>query len=106
MVGAQLHSNGLYVSCNAVDSQEDYEFADKPGIVKSFTGDLLVVSMDPPAIYGLVEFDEGGRSLFDFTDCELDGVKVGQPVKMAFRAKYYDEVRDFRGYYWKAIPQT
>ena len=92
--------------CNAVDSQEDYEFADKPGVIKSYTGDLLVVSVDPPAVYGLVEFNEGGRSLFDFTDCELGEVKVGQPVTMSFRAKYYDDVRDFRGYYWKAVPQA
>jgi uncharacterized OB-fold protein len=53
-----------------------------------------------------VEFVEGGRSIFDFTDCDLAEVKVGQPVEMSFRAKYYDEVRDFRGYYWKAIPQA
>jgi uncharacterized OB-fold protein len=33
-------------------------------------------------------------------------VKVGQPVKMAFRIKYYDEGRDFHGYYWKAVPQN
>ncbi len=78
----------------------------RPGIIKSYTGDMLAVSVDPPAVYGLVQFEGGGRALFDFTDCELADVKVGQPVKMAFRIKYYDEVRDFNGYYWKAIPQT
>ncbi len=93
-------------SCNAIDTQEDCEFADKPGIVKSYTGDMLAVSVDPPAIYGLVQFEGGGRAMFDFTDCELNEVKVGQPAKMSFRAKYYDEARDFRGYFWKAIPQT
>lgn len=92
--------------CNAVDTQEDYEFADKRGEVKSYTGDMLAVSVDPPAIYGLIQFEGGGRSLFDFTDCELKDVKVGQPAQMSFRAKYYDQVRDFRGYFWKAVPQT
>jgi len=92
--------------CNAVDTQEDYEFADRPGVVKSYTGDMLAVSVDPPAVYGLVQFEGGGRSLFDFTDCDLNEVKVGQPAKMTFRAKYYDQIRDFRGYFWKAIPQT
>lgn len=92
--------------CNAVDTQVDHEFADKTGMIKSYTGDMLAVSVDPPAVYGLVQFEGGGRSLFDFTDCELAEVKVGQSVKMAFRIKYHDEVRDFNGYYWKAIPQS
>ena len=93
-------------SCHAVDTQEDYEFAPAPGVVKSFTGDMLAVSVEPPAIYGLVQFEGGGRTMADFTDCELSEVKVGMPVKMSFRIKYYDEDRDFYGYFWKAVPQA
>ena len=93
-------------SCGAVDSQVEHEFADKTGSIKSYTGDMLAVSVDPPAIYGLVQFEGGGRALLDFTDCDLTDVKVGQPVKMSFRIKYYDAPRDFHGYYWKAVPQT
>jgi 3-hydroxy-3-methylglutaryl CoA synthase/NAD(P)-dependent dehydrogenase (short-subunit alcohol dehydrogenase family)/putative sterol carrier protein len=92
--------------CNALHSQDDYEFADKPARVKTFTGDLLAVSVDPPAVYGMVEFEGGGRAMVDFTDCELADVKVGMPVKMTFRIKYIDEQRGFTGYYWKAIPQA
>jgi len=92
--------------CHKVDTQEAYEFADKPGIVKSFTGDMLAVSVEPPAIYGLVQFEGGGRTMADFTDCELSEVKVGMPVKMTFRIKYHDADRDFNGYFWKAVPQT
>jgi len=93
-------------SCNAVDSQVEHEFADKTGIIKSYTGDMLAVSVDPPAIYGLVQFEGGGRALYDFTDCTLTEVKVGQKVKMSFRIRYYDNARDFHGYYWKAVPQS
>ena len=93
-------------ACHKVDTQEDYEFADQPAIVKSFTGDMLAVSVEPPAIYGLVQFTNGGRIMADFTDCELGEVKVGMPAKMSFRIKYYDNDRDFYGYFWKAIPQT
>jgi 3-hydroxy-3-methylglutaryl CoA synthase/NAD(P)-dependent dehydrogenase (short-subunit alcohol dehydrogenase family)/putative sterol carrier protein len=90
--------------CKAVGTQEDYEFANEPARVKSFTGDLLAVSIDPPAVYGMVEFENGGRYMADFTDCELDDVKVGQPVKLAFRKRYHDEERGFTGYFWKAVP--
>jgi 3-hydroxy-3-methylglutaryl CoA synthase len=92
-------------SCGAVDTQEDFEFADSTGVIKSFTGDMLAVSVEPPAIYGLVQFDGGGRTMTDFTDCEMDEVKVGHKIKMAFRIKYYDAERDFHGYFWKAVLQ-
>ncbi len=92
--------------CGAFHSQEDYEFADRPATVKSFTGDMLAVSVDPPAIYGLVQFEGGGRFMADFTDCELDDLKVGTPVKMVFRKHHSDEERGFTGYFWKAVPQV
>ena len=90
--------------CVALHSQEDYEFADRPATVKSFTGDMLAVSVDPPAIYGLVQFEGGGRFMADFTDCELDDLKVGMPVRMEFRIHHVDERRGFTGYFWKAVP--
>jgi len=57
-------------------------------------------------IYGLVQFEGGGRILADFSDCELGDVAVGKPVKMAFRKRMYDEQRGFHAYFWKAIPQA
>jgi 3-hydroxy-3-methylglutaryl CoA synthase/NAD(P)-dependent dehydrogenase (short-subunit alcohol dehydrogenase family)/putative sterol carrier protein len=90
--------------CGAFHSQEDYEFADVPAKVKTFTGDLLSVSVDPPAIYGMVQFEGGGRTVVDFTDCTLDDVSVGLPVKMAFKRKGVDKQRGFVNYFWKAVP--
>jgi len=92
--------------CHAVHAQEDYEFADKTATIKSFTGDMLAVSVDPPSIYGLVQFDEGGRLLADFTDCDLEGLKVGQSARMTFRKRFYDPDRGFTGYFWKAAPEV
>ena len=91
--------------CNHVNTQDDYEFADVPARIKTFTGDLLAVSVDPPAIYGMVQFDGGGRFMADFTDCELADCKVGLPVKMVFRRRFTDDERGFSGYFWKAVPQ-
>ncbi|MFH1090084.1 MAG: SDR family NAD(P)-dependent oxidoreductase [Pseudomonadota bacterium] len=91
--------------CGAIDSQEPFEFADIPATIKSFTGDLLAVSVDPPHIYGMVQFEGGGRIMADFTDCEMADVKVGGPVAMSFRKRYDDEMRGFHGYFWKAIPR-
>ncbi len=91
--------------CNHVRSQDEYEFADITARVKTFTGDMLAFSVDPPAIYGMVQFEGGGRFVADFTDCELKDVKVGFPVRMSFRRRFVDKERGFTGYFWKAVPQ-
>ncbi len=91
--------------CNALHTLEDYEFALRDGKVLSYTGDMLAASVDPPAVYGIISFNEGGRMFCDFTDCVLDQVKVNQPIKMTFRIKKNDNIRGYRGYFWKAIPQ-
>jgi 3-hydroxy-3-methylglutaryl CoA synthase/NAD(P)-dependent dehydrogenase (short-subunit alcohol dehydrogenase family)/putative sterol carrier protein len=91
-------------ACHKRYTQEDYEFAEQPAFIKTFTGDLLTVSVDPPAVYGMVQFESGGRYMADFTDCELSDVRVGQPVKLAFRRRYTDKERGFSGYFWKAVP--
>jgi len=90
--------------CGATDQMEDYVFCDKIGHITSFTGDGLASSISPPAIYGLIDFDEGGRLYLDITDCELDSLKVGIPVKMNFRRRYADKRRSIYAYFWKAVP--
>ena len=92
-------------ACGAVDEMEDYPFSDKKGRILSYTGDMLAASADPPEMYGTVEFDGGGRCMMNFTDCTLNDLKVGMPVSMSFRLKYYDEKRDIHGYFWKAVPR-
>ncbi|PIV19725.1 MAG: 3-hydroxy-3-methylglutaryl CoA synthase, partial [Deltaproteobacteria bacterium CG03_land_8_20_14_0_80_45_14] len=76
--------------CGTVDQMEDYPFSDKKGKLFTYTGDNLTFSEDPPALYGIVDFEGGGRYWFDITDCRLESLKVGQPVQMTFRRKYQD----------------
>ena len=90
--------------CGAIDEMEEYRFSDKIGHIASYTGDMLAASYNPPAVYGQIEFEGGGKYMFDLTDCDLDTLAVGMPVSMSFRRKYYDEKRDIAGYFWKAVP--
>jgi len=90
--------------CGAMRSQEDYEFADAPAKIKTFTSDLLAVSVDPPHKYGMIQFEDGGRMMADFTDCVVEDLKVGLPMKMTFRIKGQDKERGFVNYFWKATP--
>lgn len=91
-------------NCNAIDSQQPHPFADKIGKINSYTADRLTYSPDPPACYGMIQFDEGGRWMMDFTDIDAGALAVGQPMRMMFRVKDVDHQRGFRRYFWKAAP--
>ena len=90
--------------CGARDEMEEYYFSDKTAKIASYTGDNLVASINPPQIYGNILFEGGGKTMMDFTDCDLESLKVGMSVAPAFRIKYYDERRGIVRYFWKAVP--
>ena len=90
--------------CGTMDQMEEYYFHDKIGRINSYTGDNLAFSLDPPGMYGLIDFDEGGRLYLDFTDCELESLKGGGQVRMSFRRKFADKRRGTYSYFWKAVP--
>ncbi|PIP06458.1 MAG: hypothetical protein COX52_07245 [Syntrophobacterales bacterium CG23_combo_of_CG06-09_8_20_14_all_48_27] len=90
--------------CKTMDQMEDYPFSDKRGTLFTYTADLLAFSLNPPAIYGFVDFNGGGRYWFDITDADQEAVKVDMPVEMSFRKKYVDEEKGVHGYFWKAVP--
>lgn len=102
----QFPKEGVCVNpeCKAVGPQEDYPFADQPVRVSSWSADTLTYSMDPPAHYGMIQFDGGGCFMADFTDCDVGGVEVGMPMRMVFRVMGVDEVRGMTRYFWKAAP--
>ena len=92
-------------SCHAADTQEDHPFPESRATLRSYTADRLTYSVAPPAYYGMVQFEEGGRAMIDFTDVDPDtGLGVGEPMRMVFRVKDYDARRGFRRYFWKATP--
>ena len=84
--------------------QEDYFFAHRKAKVVSYTADVLTYSADPPAYYGMIDFDGGGRMVAEFADVEEGDVDVGTQMRMVFRIKSFDEQRGFRKYFWKATP--
>ena len=90
--------------CGAVDEMEEYRFADKRGRLFSYTSDSLAFSVSPPEMYGVIDFEGGGRYLLDITDAEAESLRVDMPVEMTFRRRYADEAHGIHGYFWKAKP--
>ena len=102
----QYPASPISVSPNSPDlnTQEPYKFAEKKAKILSWSADYLSFSVNPPNHYGVVDFEEGGRIMVDFTDVEKGDIDSGMDVKMVFRVKIVDEIRGFTRYFWKAIP--
>ena len=92
----------ICVECHAKDNFEPYRFADKRGKVVSFTHDFLAGGIDPPTTATVVDFEGGGRGLFNMVDRDPDEVKVGMEVEMTFRKMRY--TLGIHTYYWKCKP--
>ncbi len=90
------------LECQAKDNFEPYLFADKTGKVVSFSHDYLGGGIDPPATRTVVDFEGGGRGLFDMVDRDPEEVKVGMEVEMTFRKIAY--VSGVHNYFWKCKP--
>jgi 3-hydroxy-3-methylglutaryl CoA synthase len=91
-------------NCWAVDQMEPYRFSDRKATIFTYTSDFLAPSIDPPSSYGFVDFEGGGRTFVDFTDCDPNGLKVGMALEMSFRIKFADENRSAVNYGWKGVP--
>lgn len=85
-------------------TQEDYYFAERQARVVTYTADSLTYSPNPPACYGMIDFEGGGRMTVEFTDLDPDDIDVGREMYMMFRIKATDEKRHFTKYFWKAAP--
>ncbi|MBN2167763.1 MAG: 3-hydroxy-3-methylglutaryl CoA synthase [Actinobacteria bacterium] len=92
--------------CTAVDEMEPVYLSDKGGKIFSFTADMLTATVNPPALYGGVDINGGGRIPIEFTDCTMEDLSVGKDIDFTFRIKFYDKVRDLTNYFWKAVPAS
>ena len=89
---------------SSVGTQEAYPLAERGARILSHTADHLCYSPDPPAYYGMIEFEGGGRMFAEFTDVDPAAIAVGRTVRMMFRIKDTDTRRHFTKYFWKATP--
>jgi len=94
----------LCVKCQAQVTFEPVRLVDAPARIATYTADWLQYSPSPPFYFGLVQFDNGARVLMEFVDVDGRALDVGSAVRMVFRIKERDEMRDFARYFWKAVP--
>jgi 3-hydroxy-3-methylglutaryl CoA synthase len=90
------------VKCQAKDEFEPYKFSDKKAKLFTYSIDQLMPTLNPPGVNGVIDFEGGGRLICEFTDCDVDKVKVGMMMEMTFRKMYTS--RGIHNYFWKAKP--
>ena len=92
--------------CRALDSQDNFSFANQPGTVLTWTADRLTFDWSPPAYFGMVQFECGGKLMMDFTEVEEGAIDSGSRVSVHFRIRQFDAQRGFRKYFWKAVVES
>ena len=97
----EVRPGRVCVVCRSKDQFEPYKFADKGGKVVSFCHDYLA-GFDPPATATVIDFEGGGRGLFDMVDRDPEECRVDMDVEMTFRKLRYGF--GTHAYYWKCKP--
>jgi len=92
----------ICLECHARDNFEPYRFADKAGKTVSFSHDFLGGGINPPMTRAVIDFEGGGRGLFDMVDRDPEECKVGLPVEMTFRKVPLGA--GSTSYFWKCKP--
>lgn len=90
-------------TCQSVDRMAPEPMADEGGTIATFTLDWLAASVSPPSVVAVVDFEGGGRFQCLLTDCDVDRVRIGDPVRMSFRMVDIAG-NGVRNYAWKATP--
>jgi len=92
----------ICLECQAKDNFEPYRFAEKKGTVVTFSHDYLGGGIDPPITRTVIDFDGGGRGMFEMSDYDPNECKVGMKVEMTFRTRGYEN--GVHAYCWKCKP--
>ena len=72
------------------------------GTITTFTVDHLVYSQNPPVVFAVVDFDNGGRIPIEITDVGANEVEIGMSVEPTFRKLFTAD--GIHNYFWKVRP--
>ena len=88
--------------CQAKDNYEEVRLADKTATVFTFSMDERAVEVDPPRVWTISDFDDGGRIYCTMTDRDTEKIDIGMQVEMTFRKIH--EGAGLNNYFWKCRP--
>jgi hydroxymethylglutaryl-CoA synthase len=96
----QFPAQRVCYKCRAKDQMENYGFRDKRGRLTTYSADYLTISLSPPEIAAVVDFEGGGRMMCNMTDVDAEKLQIGQEVEMTLRRMF--TAGGIHSYFWKA----
>lgn len=94
----------ICAKCQGKDDFEDYKLSGKEGKIFTYAVDTLTSSREVPVIFGVIDFEGGGRMMCEVTECEPSQMKIGMAVEMCF--KKVSRKGMIPNYFWKARPRS
>ena len=99
----QFPPQRVCANCQSIDEMEEYQFLGRKAWIKTYTFDNLSLSLDPPNILVVVEFEGGGKLMTYLVDCDKDDLKINMEVTMSFQKLF--KANGVNTYFWKAVPK-
>lgn len=96
----QFPAQRVCYKCRSKDEMENYGFRDKRGKLTTYSADYLTISLSPPEIAAVVDFEGGGRMMCNMTDVDAEQLQIGQHVEMTLRRMF--TAGGIHSYFWKA----
>ncbi len=87
---------------DAFDDMEPAPMSEVEGTIATFTIDRIAYSPSPPIVFGVVDFDGGGRLPVELCDLDADTLQIGDRVELTFRRLFTAD--GIHNYFWKARP--
>ena len=100
-----IHMPPSRLSINQADNNDSMltqSMASSIGTVVTFTVDHLVYSQNPPVVFAVVDFNNGGRIPIEITDVAENEVEIGMNVEPTFRKLFTAD--GIHNYFWKVRP--
>lgn len=98
----EAHRMRVCYKCHAKDQFEDANLSNKKGTLFTYTLDNLGLTIDPPIIYTVIDFEGGGRIMCQGTNINPSELKIGMPMEMCYRKLYTSG--GIHNYFWKSRP--
>jgi len=90
--------------CYACQTKDDYSDVklSRRGKIVTFTVERAIPAPETPVGMTVVDLDGGGRFLTQFTEGNVDELKIGLDIELGLRK--YHEAKGFNHYFWKSRP--
>ncbi len=97
----QYPDERVCTKCQTKDDFEPYKIPKRASIF-TYSVDYLGVTLDPPRVITIVDFEGGGRGIFEMIDKDINEIKIGMPLELSFRR--VQTVEGIHNYYWCVTP--